>query len=145
MFRGMTKDGKEVKGYYCKVQNKHYIILGNAKVYSIVGLAPVAGLRLSGEFLEGFIEVDPESISQFVGIKDENNQDMYGSIPIDGKMSRGGDRIKLSCGGYIYTIEYQANKAAFIPVSDGQSQVHNEHINVWDCKIEVIGNQMEKE
>ncbi|KKM82688.1 hypothetical protein LCGC14_1317050 [marine sediment metagenome] len=123
MYRGMTKNGKEVKGYYCKVQNKHYIILGNAKVYSIVGIDSVSG----NEFLEGFIEVDPESISQFVGIKDENNQDIYGSIPIDGKMSRGGDRIKLSCGGYIYTIEYQANK------------------NVWDYKIEVIGNQMEEE
>lgn len=138
-FKGKTKEGKWVEGYYVFCRNHSYIL----PIHNEDDLNSCFDERWiqKGADDQGWFEVIPSTITQFTGKLDKNKKEIYSSIPIDGKMSEGGDIVKLSCGCCIYAIEYQKDKAAFVPVSDGQSQVHNKDINVWDCELEVIGNQ----
>jgi len=59
---------REVKGYYCQVEDKHYIILDDAEY------CPLAGY---GEFIKGFVEVDPETVRQFIGKLDKDRIEIY--------------------------------------------------------------------
>jgi len=47
---------------------------------------------------EGYHEVDPETVGQETGAKDKNNKEIFGSIPINGKMSRGGHIVRYMDG-----------------------------------------------
>lgn len=68
--RGFTEKGDEVKGYYCKVNNKHYIIPSTTDT----------GFDHSGRYPEtivGFVEVLPETVGQFTDLKDKNGKETY--------------------------------------------------------------------
>ncbi|GAH43378.1 unnamed protein product [marine sediment metagenome] len=53
-YRGWTKEGREVKGWYCEVGGKSYIILDDAEL---------AMIACSFDFgIEGFVEVDPKTV-----------------------------------------------------------------------------------
>lgn len=83
-YRGWTIDTKrEAKGYYCQVEGKYYIILDDAEYDNCTPVnenyQPAIG---------GFIEVDPETVGQFIGIRDKNNKKIYGAV---GK--KGGDVV----------------------------------------------------
>jgi len=57
-FRGLTLDTRqEVKGYYCKVEGKHYIILDDAEILIGAEASP-----LCKDCITGFVEVDPETV-----------------------------------------------------------------------------------
>ena len=79
MFRGISKEtGKLVYGDLIRK-----CLVGSFVVPTAIkplGLVPV--------------EVHPDSIAMKTGINDKNDKPVYGSIEIDGKMSRGGDRVK---------------------------------------------------
>ena len=56
-FRGLTKEGKWVYGYYCQlIGGRHFIILDDAEVHYI---------QWSTVKLSGFVEVLPETVGQF--------------------------------------------------------------------------------
>ena len=136
MFRGMTKDGKLVYGYYIKYRGDHFILPKKAVT-----------------FLASFIKVDPESTSQFTGILDKNEKEIYGSIPIDGKMSRGGDCFRTShkhgfCSDKVVRVEFvDGSFVALFEKFDEFDRIEtlNDFSLHYADSFEVIGNQMEKE
>ena len=71
LYRGLTKDSREVRGWYCKVKGKHYIILDDAEIKPI---DPDMGGWGNG--IAGFVEVIPETVGQFV-CKDKNGKDVF--------------------------------------------------------------------
>jgi len=70
-FRGLTKDGEWVKGWYCKVEGKHYIILDDAKI-----VTSLYGPRFNN-VIKGFNEVIPDTVSQYTGFKDTKKTEIY--------------------------------------------------------------------
>jgi len=50
-----------VYGYYCKVEGKHYIIPDDAEITESVNYESA---------ITGFLEVDPETVEQYIGDKD---------------------------------------------------------------------------
>lgn len=71
-FRGKLKSDDPIiskrwaYGYYCKIENKHWIVLDDAELTMV---AP-------NEFA-GFVEVDPETVGQFTGLHDKNGVEIY--------------------------------------------------------------------
>ena len=61
-YRGLTKDGKMVYGWYVKAKTYSVIIPQGCHVY---------------EFLSDGVEVIPESVAQQVGCKDKNGKEIY--------------------------------------------------------------------
>ena len=72
-FRGVTKDGKIVYGWYAKAKTYSVIIPQGCHVY---------------EFLSDGIEVIPASVAQQVGRQDKNKKEIY-----DGDRLQSGKRI----------------------------------------------------
>ena len=65
-FRGKTIDtNRWAYGSFCEVQGKHYIILDDAEIGG------------EDETIDGFVEVHPESVGQWAGIKDKNGVKIY--------------------------------------------------------------------
>lgn len=76
-FRGKSKEsGKWVTGYYAKVDDKYYLIPEDA------GIRLPSGFKgnttesddkvISAYGIFGFVEVIPETVAQFTGLKDVN-------------------------------------------------------------------------
>ncbi len=77
LYRAKTKDGKEVEGGLIKYNGKRYIFENNNK-----------------PFVARFIKIDPATLALDTTIKDKHGKAIFGSVPVDGVMSKGGDRIK---------------------------------------------------
>ena len=101
MFRATTKEGKVVKGWYCKVkiedEGHHYIIPFDANTS-----------EGNIEFLKSFYRIDPCALAQDTTVKDKNNEPIYGSFPVEGKMSKGGDRVKCHSGWWDGIVSWQS-------------------------------------
>ena len=97
-YRGLTKDGKWVEGWYVETEESHWIfpLLTNEDIS--VGLSFEENDPASCDCFE----VLPESVGQSTGVKDKSKKEIYGSILINDKMSKGGDIVlhsdyKLGC------------------------------------------------
>lgn len=88
MHRAKTFDGKEVFGYHCKVQGKHYMILEDAEFLK----ARTYGYRID-YFIDGSVDIDPKTLGMYTTVDDRHGKPIYGSFPVDGKMSEGGDIV----------------------------------------------------
>lgn len=83
-YRGKRIDnGEWVYGPFATVDSKAYILHG-----TLLGPTPDDGVVWS------YNEVIPDSVGQQTGIKDKNDIEIYGSVKIDGKMSKGGDIVR---------------------------------------------------
>lgn len=93
-YRGLTKDGKMVYGYYI-VLGSHHLIADETTDWDSAGEAGVIEI-------EGLIEVIPESISQQVGKQDDNGKEIYEGDEVQGSGvwgSTSGSKVVFSCDG----------------------------------------------
>ena len=135
MYRGMTKDGKWVYGYYFKIWEEAYILWGATNGHP------------------NKTEVAPETVGQFTSILDKNKTEIYGSILIDGKMSRGGDCFRTShkhgfCSDKVVRVEFvDGSFVALFEKFDEFDRIEtlNDFSLHYADSFEVIGNQMEEE
>lgn len=83
-YRGLTIDTKQlVKGWYCEVEDRHYIIPDKAKTVE-VDYSLVRGII-------GFVEVDPETVGQETGSKDKHKKEIIGGFD-----NKGGDIVRYN-------------------------------------------------
>ena len=69
--RALTvENGRKVKGYYCKIEDEHFIILENAEYDWQEDAYPIICIN-------GMVEVDPETVDQFTGLHDKNGKEIY--------------------------------------------------------------------
>ena len=105
MFRGKTKEGEVVKGYLYEVGGKSYIIPLGADI----GWTDT-------DFVKTFVEVIPDSLAMDTGVEDKNKVKIYGSFPIDGKMTSGGDTI--TSGKRVLAVTWDADELQWMAVED---------------------------
>lgn len=116
-YRGLTKnvfldklrnDGKEthrrVYGYYCKVEGEHYIIPFDAEM---LDCCP------NGLGIGNFVKVDSETVGKYIGMLDKNKKEIYGSIFINGKLNKGGDKYKWADSDETGDIEWDKYTSGF--------------------------------
>ncbi len=119
-FRGKRKDnGEEVKGWYIE----HPFSDDLTKFVSCIIQD------------ERPYEVIPETVAMFTTLLDKNKKEIYGSIPIDGKMSRGGDIIEWEDSDDCVTRKFQE------AVTYQQGAFQTLACQYGLCDFEVIGNQ----
>lgn len=96
IFRANRKDnGEEVKGCHLVSDDKHYIINCSGVTSTAIALADsIAGFP-------GYHEIRPETLAMETTIPDKNGNMIFGSIPVNGKMSEGGDEVKVYLGHWI--------------------------------------------
>lgn len=122
LFRGKTKEGKWVEGYYVnKAFGQENIIFGKDDSYPY--------------------RVIPESVGMSTGLKDKNGKEIFGSIPINGEMSKGGDIIIQEhsyAGTHKGDIWYRAELGNAVGWMCGQF-----YMSSMQKSFEVIGNQFD--
>ncbi|KKN47328.1 hypothetical protein LCGC14_0664340 [marine sediment metagenome] len=108
MHRAKTiKTGRWCKGYHFKlVDGKHYMMLEDATTCNFAH-----AFKYIHE--ESFAGIDPDTLAQKTGVPDKNKTIIYGSIPINGIMSKGGDKT-VSVDGTIFYIEWERGGLGFI-------------------------------
>ncbi|MCJ7828760.1 MAG: YopX family protein [Dehalococcoidia bacterium] len=95
-FRGLNlKWGTWAYGYYCVIADKHYIIERDVELADVDIPCPEHGIN-------GFAEVDPETVGMFIGQKDKNGIEIYGAV---GK--KGGDIVKIPSAKQAMVVIYQ--------------------------------------
>ena len=122
MSRGKRKDGKGwAYGWPIKTDFACYIV---PAVY-------VVNWKI-------FVEVTPTSVGQSTGLKDKKGKEIYGSIEIDGKMSKGGDIVKVMFGEQelIYACEWYTEIGAWVFRGNGEWLMYED---VFET-CEIIGN-----
>lgn len=85
-FRGKRKYGNEViTGYYNAIDGVHHYIFNDDNLNS-----------------PDWFEIDPTTLAMGTGVTDKNGTMIYGSVPVEGKMSKGGDVVTYyKIGRYI--------------------------------------------
>lgn len=78
-FRAKRKYGNEViTGYYSAIDGVHHYIFNADNLNS-----------------PDWFEIDPTTIAMATGVTDKNGVEIFGSVPVDGVMSRGGDVVRM--------------------------------------------------
>ena len=100
------------------------------------------------ELLETEIaEVHSDSVAMFTTKLDKDKKEIFGSVEINGKMSKGGDVAKLFETELDSIIIFYNGAFGYLSGNDFISFDQNKHFNFKDNKsndIEIIGNQYNK-
>ena len=148
MFRADDVRGKEVKGCYAKINGEHLIIRTDARLVnpcSVIAIDPCPVY-----YIKGYAEIDPTTLAMQTGILDKHKVEIYGSYPVDGIKSEGGDRVKLSYGippTYdILKIEYVNNEETMDMFVSGwwmrnerENGVSTSLCKTYENDLEIIG------
>ena len=84
-------------------------------------------------------DVIPETVGMYTGINDKNKREIYGSIPINGKMSDGGDKVKWCT--LIWTIKFIDGKFGFGWKDSDHLHSQDLYIQCYHNAVEVIGHE----
>ena len=98
MYRGLTKDGKVVFG------DKVTSTDGRVAIAPPMAVCKGPWAKI---VLQSVTEVTFASLAMYTGATDKNRVKIYGSFPVDGKMTSGGDRVrdkKGNIGDVIYHV-----------------------------------------
>lgn len=134
-YRGLRLDGKGwVEGFYAQKMFDGYNVLSHAII------------PFDGKMTYISVEIHPESLSISFGLTDKNGKEIFGSIPINGVMSKGGSVLK---GNTKYTYAVMFVKGQFT-VRVIEYELRNTSFNLYKwaeenkSSIEIIGNQYEQ-
>ena len=135
-YRGKRKDnGEWAYGWYARIAHRHIIITDNSSINP--------GDRWWFR-IEDFVEVLPSTVGQSTGIKDKNKKEIFGSIEINGKMSKGGDIVKVNNYQGPLTVKYEPLWMQYVlekSVNDDYEIVGGQsEAAIWWDEVEVIGN-----
>lgn len=128
--RAMTKDGKEVKGCLFKTDDRSFII-GQFFLHENIPAKEI--------WLEGLIEVIPESVGQDTGLMDKNGTPIFGSL----EGTRGGDRVTTKDGG-IFVVVFDSGAFRLQDISTELWFCVCDKYEIHNLAIAVIGKAFEE-
>ena len=135
-YRGLTKEGKWVYGWYIEVNNRHFIIPETAEVYSPDEADGGDPNRAYVESIWGQIEVILKTIGQSIGRKDKNNTEIYK-----------GDIVRLLTYRAHYTGEKDKYRQEIVTKdcscglnTNGMISIQREGQEKYEPQLEIIGN-----
>ena len=104
--------------------------------------------KSDGIALGHFYEVEPNSVGMSVGLSDKNGKEIFGSIPIDGAISKGGDVVKhddYTNGGCVTFEQYKRISHVIIhSIAKGLKLQGLPNSIIESKHIEIIGNQYQQ-
>ncbi len=144
MFRADDVRGKEVKGWLVCVP-----YMQEDRSIKHLYFIHVPRKRASGC---NQVIIDPPTLAMQTGILDKHKVEIYGSYPVDGIKSEGGDRVKLSYGippTYdILKIEYVNNEETMDMFVSGwwmrnerENGVSTSLCKTYENDLEIIGEK----
>jgi len=98
-FRGKTASGETVEGYYFKNVNEDDFIITREEI-------PPSLSDPCGDCKSIYNAIIPETLAMETGKEDKNGKMIFGSIEVNGVMSKGGDVILLD-GKYKHPIIFK--------------------------------------
>jgi len=105
-------------------------------------------IKQVGQNITAFLQVNPNTLSQFTGLYDKNGVKIFGSVEIDGKLTKGGDRIKSFDWGTIGDVVWNKEKGAWAIVwelTDSPNRIFWQGLSEHNHVIVIIGKQFEME
>ncbi len=104
IYRANDLQGDEVKGHWCKVEGKHYMVLENAYFW----------LRVREEGIMRSPEINPTTLAQYTTVDDKHGNPIYGSFEYEeNKFSKGGDRMQSLDGKRLFKVKWHIKSASW--------------------------------
>jgi hypothetical protein len=135
-YRGKRLDnGNWEEGWYIEVGGHSYIIPADATMYN--GQLAEFQCEAPSDLLTDFIEVDPATVGQSIGLKDKNGKDLDWWK---------GDLFELFVGCSPFEIIYEQGCFVFISTSNRQfGRILCKDVTTWGELPKKIGNLHDKE
>jgi len=132
MFRAKTINTKKVvKGAYCPIEGQHFIIVEDAEYI----------WQEDAYRINGMVEIIPQTLAMKTFMTDKNDKPIFGSFPVEGKRSDGGDRVKWSWSrshrNLDGVIEWDTDRLRWIITNTYFD--HNREVSLSNYVVEVIG------